>query len=97
LFRNHTRESAAKSSFLLSTPVIGGAALLEGRKLLKSPGDYHLDTFAIGFLASFVSGLFALKVLLRFLKKYPFNIFAYYRFLLAFIIIVTWAKITLFH
>ena len=91
LFRNLTRESAAKFSFLLSTPVIGGAALLEGRKLLHTPGDYHLDAFAIGFLASFVSGLFAIKVLLRFLKKHPLNIFAYYRFLLAALIVVTWA------
>jgi len=91
LFRNLTRESAAKFSFLLSTPVIGGAALLEGRKLLHTPGDYHLDAFAIGFLASFVSGLFAIKVLLRFLKKHPLNIFAYYRFLLATLIVVTWA------
>ena len=91
LFRNLTRESAAKFSFLLSTPVIGGAALLEGRKLLHTPGDYHLDAFAIGFLASFVSGLFAIKVLLRFLKKHPLNIFAYYRFLLAAVIVVTWA------
>jgi len=91
LFRNLTRESAAKFSFLLSTPVIGGAALLEGRKLLRAPGDYHLDTFAIGFLASFVSGLFAIKFLLRYLKKHPLNIFAYYRFLLAAVIAVTWA------
>jgi len=95
LFRNLTRESAAKFSFLLSTPVIGGAALLEGRKLFKTPGDYHLDTFAIGFLASFVSGLFAIKFLLRFLRKHPLNIFAYYRFLLAAVIVVTWATTSL--
>ena len=97
LFRNLTRESAAKFSFLLSTPVIGGAALLEGRKLLHTPGDYHLDAFAIGFLASFVSGLFAIKVLLRFLKKHPLNIFAYYRFLLAALIVVTWATTSFPH
>lgn len=97
LFKNLTRESAAKFSFLLSTPVIGGATLLEGRKLLKTPGGYHLDTFAIGFLASFISGFFAIKFLLRFLKKYPLNVFAYYRFVLAFIIIFIWAKITFFH
>lgn len=90
LFRNLSRESAAKFSFLLSTPVIGGAALLEGRKLVKAPGDYDLDLFAIGFLASFVSGLFAIKFLLRFLKKYPLNIFAYYRFLLAAVILLAW-------
>jgi undecaprenyl-diphosphatase len=34
LFRNLDRESAARFSFLLSTPVIFGATILEGRKLL---------------------------------------------------------------
>lgn len=92
LFRNLTRESAAKFSFLLSTPVIGGAVLIEGGKLIKTPGDYDLDTFAIGFLASFISGLFAINFLLRFLRKYPLNIFAYYRFLLAAVILLMWAK-----
>ncbi|HXX81342.1 MAG TPA: undecaprenyl-diphosphate phosphatase [Thermodesulfovibrionales bacterium] len=92
LFRNLTREAAAKFSFLLSTPVIAGAALLEGGKLLKTHGDYHRDTCAVGFLASLVSGLFAIKFLLRFLREHPLNLFAYYRFLLAVIILVTWAK-----
>lgn len=92
LFRNLTRESAARFSFLLSTPVIGGAALLEGKKLLKSPGSYHTDVFAIGFFAAFVSGFFAIKFLLSFLKRYPLNIFAYYRFLLALAIVVIWTR-----
>lgn len=92
LFRGLTRESAARFSFLLSTPVIGGAALLEGRKLLKSPGSYHLDVFAIGFFAAFISGFFAIKFMLSFLRKHPLNIFAYYRFLLALVIVVMWAS-----
>jgi undecaprenyl-diphosphatase len=92
LFRNLTRESAARFSFLLSTPVIGGATLLEGRKLLKSPERYHLDIFAIGFCAAFISGFFAIKFLLHFLRKHPLDVFAYYRFLLAAVIIFTWVR-----
>ncbi len=91
LFSDLSRESAARFSFLLSTPVIGGATLLAGRKLLKGSGHYHLDVFAAGFLAAFVSGFFAIKFLLRFLKNNPLNIFAYYRFLLGAVIIVAWA------
>ena len=91
LFSNLTRESSARFSFLLSTPVIGGATLLEGKKLMKSSASYNLDIFGIGFLAAFVSGLFAIKFLLNFLKKHPLNIFAYYRFLLALVIVVMWA------
>jgi undecaprenyl-diphosphatase len=92
LFRNLTRESAARFSFLLSTPVIGGATLLEGRKLLKSPEHHHLDIFAMGFAAAFVSGFFAIKFLLRFLRKHPLDIFVYYRFLLAAVIVLMWVR-----
>ncbi len=45
LFSNIKRETVARFSFLLSTPVIGGATLLECRKLLKTPGDYQIDLF----------------------------------------------------
>jgi undecaprenyl-diphosphatase len=90
LFRHLTRESAARFSFLLSTPVIGGATVLEGMKLLKGPGSYKPDIFAAGFLAAFVSGFLAIKFLLSFLRKHPLNIFAYYRFLLALVIVLTW-------
>jgi undecaprenyl-diphosphatase len=90
LFRNLTRETAARFSFLLSTPVIGGATLLEGRKLLKSPEHYHLDIFALGFLAALATGVFAIKFLLHFLRKHPLDVFAYYRFFLAAVIVFLW-------
>ncbi|TAN44103.1 MAG: undecaprenyl-diphosphate phosphatase [Nitrospirae bacterium] len=86
LFRGLSRESAARFSFLLSTPVIAGATLLECRKLIKNPGAYNLDMFSVGFLASFISGFFAIKFLLAYLKKYPLNAFVYYRFGLAVVI-----------
>lgn len=90
LFRNIKRESAARFSFLLSTPVIAGATLLEGRKLVSNPEHYHLDVFAAGFIAAFISGFFAIKFLLAFLKKHPLHLFIYYRFLLAVIILGIW-------
>jgi undecaprenyl-diphosphatase len=91
MFRDLTRESAARFSFLLSTPVIFGATLLEGRKLLKNPETYHLDIFAIGLISAFVSGFIAIKFLLNFLKKHPLNVFVYYRFLLAGVILIAMA------
>lgn len=83
LFSNIKRETAARFSFLLSTPVIGGATLLECRKLLKTPGDYQIDLFVAGFVAAFISGLIAIKFLLWYLRRHPLNSFAYYRFALA--------------
>ncbi|NTU42066.1 MAG: undecaprenyl-diphosphate phosphatase [Nitrospirales bacterium] len=92
LFRHVTRESAARFSFLLSAPVIGGAFLLEGRKILDSSEANGMGLFALGFIVSFVSGLLAIKFLLSFLKKYPLNAFVYYRFLLAGVIAVFYLK-----
>ncbi len=92
LFRNLTRERAARFSFLLSTPIIGGAMLLEGRKLLQDPAAHNFDLFVAGFLSAFLSGFLAIKFLLSFLKKHPLNIFVYYRFILAAFILIIWAK-----
>ncbi len=87
LFRGLEREAAARFSFLLSTPIIAGATLLHARKLLKSSADHNMSLFLIGFIAAAISGFAALKFLMAFLKKHPLNIFAYYRFGLAVVII----------
>jgi undecaprenyl-diphosphatase len=87
LFRGLEREASARFSFLLSTPVIFGAALVEGRKLISSAANYDLNLFMAGFVASGVTGFIAIKFLLYFLRKHPLNVFVYYRFILAVIII----------
>lgn len=91
LFRNLTRQAAARFSFLLSTPIIAVAVLYKGYKLLKDPEPYHLDVFAAGAVAAFVSGLLAIKFLLSFLKEHRLNVFVYYRFALAAVIVLAWA------
>ena len=87
LFKGFKREAAARFSFLISTPIIAGAALLHLRKLLTGPAIYDFQLFAAGLITSFITGIFAIKFLLAFLKKYPLNIFVYYRFILAVVII----------
>ena len=93
LFRGIERESAAKFSFLLSTPVIGGAVLLHARKMMAGGESHNIRLFMIGFAASAVTGFAAIKFLMNYLKKHPVNIFAYYRFILAAVIIIgLWLK-----
>lgn len=87
LFRGLEREASARFSFLLSTPIIAGATLLHARKLVNTSADHNMSLFLIGFIAAAVSGFAAIKFLLRFLKKHPLNVFAYYRFGLAVVII----------
>ncbi len=93
LFKGLQRDVAARFSFLLSTPIIGGALLLHIRKAITNYAVYDLQLFLWGFIASFLTGYIAIKFLLAFLKKYPLNIFVYYRFALAVVIIAgIWLK-----
>lgn len=93
LFRGLEREAAARFSFLLSTPIIAGATLLHTRKALNYSLNHDYKIFIVGIIVSFITGYFAIKFLLYFLKRYPLNIFAYYRFILSIIIITgVWLK-----
>lgn len=75
------RESVAKYSFLLSTPIVAAAALYEMKHFV-----FNLP-FVIGIIVSFIVGLFVIKFLLNYLKKGSFKIFAIYRVVLGIIIL----------
>ena len=93
LFRGFERDSAARFSFLLSTPLIAGATVLHFKKAFMGQGNHDLQLFSIGLISSFITGFIAIKFLLSFLKKYPMNVFVYYRFVLAVVIIAgIWLK-----
>jgi undecaprenyl-diphosphatase len=87
LFRGVGREASARFSFLLSTPIIAGATVLHLKKAFFDHGNHDFQLFAAGLLSSFITGIIAIKFLLAFLKKHPLNLFAYYRFALAVVII----------
>lgn len=73
------RESAAVFSFLLSMPIIAGAALHELPRLAHSGSPAPL---VIGMLTAAVSGWFAIAVLLRYVRRHSYGVFALYRVLL---------------
>lgn len=75
------RESVAKYSFLLSTPIVAAAALYEMRHFV-----FDLSFF-VGVITSFIVGLFVIKFLLNYLKKGSFKIFAIYRVILGIVIL----------
>lgn len=75
------RESAAKYSFLLSTPIILAAVLV-------SITDFELTfAFLMGVLSSFIVGIVVIKFLLDYLKKGSFKMFAIYRVVLGLVVI----------
>jgi len=81
------REEAARFSFLMSIPVIAGAAVLEGRHLIGAQANTDMALVGAGFLASFVTGVVTIKFLINYLKSFTLNAFVYYRFVLAGVII----------
>jgi undecaprenyl-diphosphatase len=86
LMSGYTRESAARFSFLLSTPVIAGAAVLKLAKLHLAPGEAL--PFAVGTAFSAVVGYVSIKFLLQYLNKHSLNLFVGYRLALAAAVLV---------
>jgi undecaprenyl-diphosphatase len=80
------RESAAVFSFLLSMPIIAGAAIHELPRL--SHGTASTTALLIGVAAAAVSGWFAIAVLLRFVKQHSYGVFAVYRVLVGAAVLV---------
>lgn len=75
------REAAARYSFLLSVPVIGGAAVYKAFQIAGTGLPAGLGgPFLAGMLAAALSGLAAISFLLTYLRRHSFRIFAIYRF-----------------
>jgi undecaprenyl-diphosphatase len=100
------REHAARFSFLLSIPIIGGAALYKGAKVLT--GSQHLFVkglvspadFAAGIIASALSGFAVIAFLLAYLRKGSFAPFVIYRIgaaILVFSLIATGVRSATIH
>ncbi len=78
------RESVAKYSFLLSTPIVAGATLYKFK-------DFVIGIpFFVGVFTSFIVGVFVIKFLMEYLKKGSFKGFAIYRVIVGIFIIAVW-------
>ncbi len=85
------REECVRFSMLMSIPVIFGAFFLETYKSYNEviSQDFHIIlNIAIGFVFAYLTGLFAIKFLLKFSKIRNLNYFAIYCIVLAVIVIV---------
>jgi undecaprenyl-diphosphatase len=72
------REDAANFSFLMATPIIAGAGMLEARKLIA---EGLTPEIVWGFGAAAVFGLLAIAGLIRFVRTRTYRPFAVYRIL----------------
>jgi undecaprenyl-diphosphatase len=76
-----SRDAAARVSFLMSVPVIGGAVLLKLTKL-ASDGipDGLLTPMIVGIVSAGISGWIAMWGMIRLLRSRSFTPFVMYRF-----------------
>ncbi len=87
LGRGFRREEAARFSFLLSIPTIFGAAVKKGLDVADwSAAD--LSVLAVGFFVAFLSGILAIRFFMRFVRRHPLDVFAWYRLALSAILVV---------
>ncbi len=82
-----TRKSAARFSFLLSTPIVLGAALVKLPRIMAHPEMITVN-FISGMLVAFISGLLSIGILLKYVQTRDFMPFVWYRLLLGAVVIV---------
>ena len=80
LFQGLTREAAVRFSFLLSTPLIAGAALLKAHELHKEglPPGMQMPVL-VGIIVSALVGYAAIAWLIRYLQSNSLRLFIIYR------------------
>jgi undecaprenyl-diphosphatase len=89
LFRNMNRETAARFSFLLSTPAIAAAVAKKAWDIHKEggiPADMKTP-IAVGIVVSGVLGAIVIAFFLRYLRRSSLMPFVYYRIVFGIIVI----------
>ena len=80
-----SREAAAVFSFLMSMPITAAAAAKEVPAAFAAPGN--LGPIVVGILAAGASAWLAISVLLRYVARHSYGVFALYRLLLGVVVL----------
>ncbi len=89
LFFGLSRRAATEFSFFLAIPTMFAATLYD---IYKSRHLFSIDDlalFALGGIVSFISAFIAVRGLIRFISRHDFTIFAWYRIIFGFIVLVS--------
>jgi undecaprenyl-diphosphatase len=100
LWRDVDRPSAARFSFLLSTPIIAGAALLQSIhlvRILAGPGgsaeaSIKWDVLGVGVFSAAVTGFLCIRYFLRYIQTRSFTPFVIYRIVLAAAVLIFYLR-----
>lgn len=83
------RVSATRFSFLLGIPIMAGAVLkvFSDGGVLQAAADQKA-LFITGVITALLSGLFAIRFMLKFLSRHGLHVFAYYRIALGIVVLL---------
>lgn len=87
------REAAARFTFLLSAPIVAGAGGKQLLDILRHSGLASLDLLLVGMVSAGVVGYLVIRFLLQYLARHPLDVFAYYRFALAIVVLAVYLVI----
>ncbi len=89
LFRDFSRETAARFSFLLLTPAVAAAVAKKSWDIHKSGGLPHemRVPFALGIVVSGIAGAIVIALFLRYLRGHSLAPFVWYRVIFGIIVI----------
>lgn len=88
LYLGINRKDAARYSFLLSLPVIAGAAVLELKDFISEGlATDQVGILLVGFFASFIIGYLAINFMLKVIQSGKFSLFAPYCALAGFVVL----------
>jgi len=80
------RTDSTKISFYLSIPALAGASAIGIKDLIKENIEFNFIVL-VGIFLSFIFSLITIKYFLKFIKKFSFKIFVFYRIILSLILL----------
>ena len=90
-----TRKAAAEISFFLAVPTMFGATLYKVYKILKTGGMEmimdNMTTLIVGNAVAFIVAMLAIKGFIKYVQKYGFKAFGWYRIIVGGLILVMMA------
>lgn len=87
-----TRKAAAEISFFLAVPTMFGATLYKLYKIIKTGGTEmimdNMTTLIVGNVVAFIVAMLAIKGFIKYVQKYGFKAFGWYRIVVGGIILI---------
>jgi undecaprenyl-diphosphatase len=85
-----SRKTAAEFSFFLAIPTMLAATAYDLWKNWALLDAADLPIFAVGFVASFLAAMLAVKTFIRFITHHTFEVFAWYRIAFGVFVLSSW-------